>query len=244
MSPLRYAQLAHDRDLVATFNRNVTFVVGKLRDLNYALGFIADVHDHVLCRDLKDRASDDLFSLERGFGLGLFLLEGFQALAKSSIVGSSQTGELRSEERLRRSSPEDEALVSAALLGVRRLRKGARFSCLLDVEAWAAGADLGSLLGLWLLGSAGVLGLGGGERCGFLRKTCGCVFTLARFDNTQRALKRTAGLKSSGVIARLLGGFGQPSGRILGSELRLQWNTSNITTVAEQCQTCKFNISR
>ena len=52
---------------------------GKFRDRNDAFGLVADVHDHILRRDLQHRAGNDLLFVQRGFGLGLFLLEGFQS---------------------------------------------------------------------------------------------------------------------------------------------------------------------
>ena len=69
------AGLAHDGDLVAALDRDVAFVVLKLRHRNYALRLVADVHHHVLRRDLQHRAGDDLLFVQGRFGLGLLLFE-------------------------------------------------------------------------------------------------------------------------------------------------------------------------
>src|ERR1017187_7937767 len=138
---LSVAGLAHDRDLVAAFNGDVAFGVGKFRDLHHALGFVANVNDHVLRRDLQHRAGNDLFFIQRGFRLGLFLFEGFQGGGKifhRRFFFGTRSGGTGTRGRLR-----------AGLGG------------LLDVSLLGRRAGLGCLLGLRLLRSAGVFGLGG-----------------------------------------------------------------------------------
>ena len=76
---LGVARFAHDGDFVAALHRDVALGVGKLGNRNDAFGFVADVHHHVLRRDLQYGAGDDLLFVERSFGLGLLLLEAFES---------------------------------------------------------------------------------------------------------------------------------------------------------------------
>ena len=82
------AGLAHHGDLIATLHRDIAFMVREFRDRNNALGLVANVNDYVLRRHFQHRSGDDLFFVQRGFGLSLFLLEGFEGVAKSSMAGS------------------------------------------------------------------------------------------------------------------------------------------------------------
>src|ERR1022692_2100737 len=159
------AGLAHDRNLIPALDRDVAFVVGKFRDLDHALGFVANVHDHVLRRDLKDRAGNDLFLVQRGFSLGLFLLEGFESggeifhgrfFFRARSGCTSGLGRMRAGLR--------------CLLDMRRPGRSAGLRGLLEVRRLGRSAGLGCLLGLRLLGSAGVLGRGGGSVGGFFER--------------------------------------------------------------------------
>ena len=75
----RVARLAHDGDFIAGLDRDVAFVVGELRHGNHAFGLVADIDHHILRRDLQHVSGNDLFVVERGFGLRLLLLERFQS---------------------------------------------------------------------------------------------------------------------------------------------------------------------
>src|ERR1022692_2982312 len=174
------AGLAHDCNLIPAFDRDVAFVVGKFRDLDHALGFVANVHDHVLRRNLKDRAGNDLFLVQRGFSLGLFLLEGFESggeIFHGRFFFRPRSGCTSGLGRMRaglRCLFEVRLLGSRAGLGglleVRLLGSSAGLGGLLEVRRLGSSAGLRGLLGLRLLGSAGVLGRGGGSVVGFFER--------------------------------------------------------------------------
>ena len=155
------AGLAHDGDLVAALHRDVAFVVLELRHRNHAFGLVADVDDHVLRRDLQHRAGDDLLFVERGFGLGLFLLEGFQSGGEIFHAGFF-FGARGSRSR-----------VSGLRAGLEPF--GLRLGSGLVLRLFSG-------LGLGLLGSAGFLGLGGRGVVGFFERH-GLRTHTPRFEN-------------------------------------------------------------
>src|SRR5271166_7049225 len=70
--------VAHHGDFLSRLHGHVAFAVGEFSDGNHALGLVADIDHNVLRRNLQDGARDDLFVVEGGFGLSLFLLEGLE----------------------------------------------------------------------------------------------------------------------------------------------------------------------
>ena len=172
------AGLAHHGDLVAALNGHVAFVVLEFRDRNHALGLVADVDHHILRRDFQHGAGDDLLFVQRGFGLGLLLLKGLQSGGEIFHGGfffdaGADAGAVSTEVGVESEAGSDAAQPAA---GSRAQR--------LAVQA---GRSIAQRLAFRAARQRRIPGSGWSGRCGFLRKTCGCVRTLARFENAQRA---------------------------------------------------------
>ena len=171
--------LAHNRDLVAALHGDVAFVVLEFRDRNHALGLVADVDHHILRRDFQHGAGDDLLFVERGFGLSLFLLKGFQSGGEIFHGGFFFRPGSGRGSRLDGSRAGIGSWFGMLLSRLRvRGRSGLHFRL---------GVRLLSGLRFALLGSAGFLGLGGRGVVGFFERHVGCVRTLAQIENAQRA---------------------------------------------------------